>query len=91
MAIRPSCAHKEAACLGCQQGAVEHMSRRAAHYEREAVLSGRWGAHRFEGDSRPHGGLGEDHGHGEAREGLVAVVATLQRLLHLQRTNAAHC
>ena len=46
----------------------------------------RQGAHGFKRDARAHGGLGEDHGHGEASKGLVAVVAALQGLFHLRTT-----
>ena len=42
------------------------------------------GAHSLEGDARAHGGLGEDHGHGEASKRLVALIPVLQLLLHLQ-------
>lgn len=42
-------------------------------------------AHRLEGHACAHGWLGEDHGHGEARKGLVSVVPALQGLLHLHQ------
>ena len=38
---------------------------------------------RFEAHPRPHGRLGEDHGHGLALEGEVGAVSRFEELLHL--------